>query len=80
MSQINKPERKKMMRIFDLLEDPSSSPNSQDSVSSYITTGSTGSMRSRGGKKTHRHNKKISRNNRAKHNKRTRRNRKTRKS
>ena len=34
----------------------------------------------KGGKKTHRHNKKISRNNKAKHNKRTRRNRKTRKS
>jgi hypothetical protein len=83
MPQSNKPERKKIMTIFDLPKDPISSPNSQDSVSSYITTGSTGStgsMRSRGGKKTHRHNKKISRNNRAKHNKRTRRNRKTRKS
>lgn len=34
----------------------------------------------KGGKKTHRHNKKISRNNRMKHNKRTHRNRKTRKS
>lgn len=78
MPQSNKKEGNKMMTIFDLRKDPSSSPNSQDSV--FSTTGSTGSSRSRGGKKTHRHNKKISRNKRVKHNKRTRRNRKTRKS
>ena len=57
-----------------------STNSTPDSVFSYSTTGSTGSSRSRGGKKTHRHNKKISRNKRVKHNKRTRRNRKTRKS
>ena len=80
MPQSNKPERKKIMTIFDLPKYPSSSPESQNSVFSYSTTGSTGSSRSRGGKTTHRHNKKISRNNRVKHNKQTRRNRKTRKS
>lgn len=57
-----------------------STNSTPDSVFSYSTTDSTGSSRSRGGKKTHRHNKKISRNKRVKHNKRTRRNRKTRKS
>jgi hypothetical protein len=81
--QSNKTTGKKMMTISDLPKYPSSSPESQNSVLSYSTTGSTGSnvsSRSRGGNKTHRHNKKFSRNNRVKHNKRTRRNRKTRKS
>ena len=80
MPQINKTTGKKMMTISELPKYDSSSPNSPDSVFSFSTTGSNGSSRSRGGKKTHRHNKKISRNNRVKHNKRTRRNRKTRKS
>jgi hypothetical protein len=81
--QSNKTTGKKMMTISDLPKYPSSSPESQNSVLSYSTTGSTGSTgssRSRGGNKTHRHNKKISRTNRVKHNKQTRRNRKTRKS
>ena len=55
-----------------------STNSTPDSV--FSATGSNGSITTRGGKKTHRHNKKISRNKRVKHNKRTRRNRKTRKS
>ena len=71
------PYREPKIKFYLSDKTPDSTP---ESVFSYSTTGSTGSSRSRGGKKTHRHNKKISRNNRVKHNKRTRRNRKTRKS